>query len=369
MMKLIFCAAPLYQEHGKTNYYSKYFINKNNYRQENIIMRGNKIMGFVWIILALCLLGFLMFKINFSSHSGPKGKLGMGGENNLLLSTNGGNGPVFLPGSYKLVESKDFDASEIENFDFNITRETLWIQQVDEKKYTVELYCPQEWKPSVKAANGTLQIESKKGIAFVNAKEWKIIVKVPRNEELDNIDITHTSGGNHLEGIKFDKIDMNCTSGSTHLNNCSGKKAEINSNSGSIHFADSDFELLEINSTSGSTHMDDSSAKRLNVQSTSGSLKIKGKYEAFSLHSTSGSVRMDNDVSPSDDCEIRAVSGSIYLNLPRQARYNVNYDVGSGNYHNKITGTNSKRGSEIVNAGGPTIYLKANSGSIHVNNN
>ena len=62
MMKLIFCAAPFYQEHGKTNYYSKYFINKNNYRQENIIMRGNKIMGFVWIILALmvCVAGFTM---------------------------------------------------------------------------------------------------------------------------------------------------------------------------------------------------------------------------------------------------------------------------------------------------------------------
>ena len=332
-------------------------------------MRGNKIMGFVWLILALCLLSILIYKINFSSHAGPRGRLSISDESNLLLSTGGGDGPVFLPGSYQLVESKQFDASEIDNFDFDITRETLWIQQVDEKKYTIELYCPQEWKPSVKAANGTLQIESKKGIAFVNAKEWKIIVKVPRNEELDNIDITHTSGGNHLEGIKFDKIDMNCTSGSTHLNNCSGKKAEINSNSGSIHFADSDFELLEINSTSGSTHMDDSSAKRLNVQSTSGSLKIKGKYEAFSLHSTSGSVRMDNDVSPDGNCEISAVSGSIYLNLPKHSGFDITYDLGSGSYHNHLTGSNGKKGSETVNGGGPKIFVKANSGSVHINKN
>ncbi len=368
-MKLIFCALPLYQGHGKTKCYNQYFNNKNNYRQENIIMRGNKIMGFVWIILAVCLLGFLMYKINFSSHAGPRGRFGMGRENNLLLSTNGGNGPVFLPGSYKLTESKQFDASEIDSFDFDITRETLWIQQVDEKKYTVELYCPNEWKASVKAANGTLQIESKKGIAFVNAKEWKIIVKVPRNEELDNIDITHTSGGNHLEGIKFNTIDMNSASGSAHLNNCSGRKAEINSNSGSIHIDNCSSDEFIITATSGSVHMDNSEAKKLSVNSVSGSQKIKGKYNAFALHATSGSIRMDSSISPDGNCEITAVSGSIYLNLPKKSGFDVKYDLGSGSYHNHITGLNGKKGSESVNAGGPTINVKANSGSVHINKN
>ena len=200
----------------RNDYINSDYRNQKYYRQETIIMRGNKIMGFVWIILAVCLLGILLYKINFSSHAGPRGRLGMGGENNLLLSTNGGDGPVFLPGSYKLVESKQFDASEIDSFDFNITRETLWVQQVDDKKYTVELYCPEEWKASIKVTNRTLQIESKRGINLVNAKEWKIIVKVPKNEELDDIDITHTSGGNHLEGIKFNTIDMNSMSGSVH---------------------------------------------------------------------------------------------------------------------------------------------------------
>ena len=93
----------------RKDYFNRNYNNQNYYRQETIIMRGNKIMGFVWIILAVCLLGILLYKINFSSHAGPRGRLGMGGENNLLLSTNGGDGPVFLPGSYKLVESKQFD--------------------------------------------------------------------------------------------------------------------------------------------------------------------------------------------------------------------------------------------------------------------
>lgn len=350
-------------------YFEKYFNNKNYYRQETIIMRGNKIMGFVWIILAVCLLAILLFKINFSSHAGPKGRLNMGGENNLLLSTGGGDGPVFLPGSYKLVESKQFEISEIDNFDFDITRETLWIQQVDEKKYTVELYCPNEWKPSVRAANKTLQIESKNGINLVNAREWKIIVKVPKNEALDNIDINHTSGGNHLEGIKFKTIDMNCTSGSIHLNNCSGINAELNSNSGSIHINNSSYDELVINSTSGSVHVDDSDAKTLNANSTSGSLKIKGKYERFALHAISGSIRMEDSISPSDDCELRAVSGSIYLNLPKKSGFNTKYELGSGHYHNHITGLDGKKGSETVNAGGPVIFLKANSGSVHINGN
>ena len=240
----------------------------------------------------------------------------MGGENNLLLSTNGGDGPVFLPGSYKLVESKQFDASEIDSFDFNITRETLWVQQVDDKKYTVELYCPAEWKASIKVTNRTLQIASKRGINLVNAKEWKIIVKVPKNEELDDIDITHTSGGNHLEGIKFNTIDMNSMSGSVHLNNCSGKKAEVNSNSGSIHISRNTYDEFMVSSTSGSVHIDDSVAKRLSVDSTSGSLKINGKYNAFALHAISGSIRMEDSISPDSNCEISAVSGSIYLNLP-----------------------------------------------------
>lgn len=330
-------------------------------------MRGNKIMGFVWLILALCLLSILIYKINFSSHAGPRGRLSISDESNLLLSTGGGDGPVFLPGSYQLVESKQFDASEIDNFDFDITRETLWIQQVDEKKYTVELYCPKEWKPSVKAANKTLQIESERGLNLVNAREWKIIVKVPKNEELNNIDINHTSGGNHLEGIKFKTIDMNCTSGSTHFNNCSGKHAEINSNSGSIHINNCSYDELVLNSTSGSVHVDGSDAKRLNADSTSGSLKIKGKFERFILHAVSGSIRMDDAISPNGDCELRAVSGSIHLSLPKNSGFNAKYELGSGNYHNHITGLNGKRGSETVNAGGPTIFLKANSGSVHIN--
>lgn len=353
----------------RKDYFNRNYNNQNYYRQETIIMRGNKIMGFVWIILAFCLLGILLYKINFSSHAGPRGRLGMGGENNLLLSTNGGDGPVFLPGSYKLVESKQFDASEIDSFDFNITRETLWVQQVDDKRYTVELYCPEEWKASIKVTNRTLQIESKRGINLVNAKEWKIIVKVPKNEELDDIDITHTSGGNHLEGIKFNTIDMNSMSGSVHLNNCSGKKAEVNSNSGSIHISRNTYDEFIVSSTSGSVHIDDSVAKRLSVDSTSGSLKINGKYNAFALHAISGSIRMEDSISPDSNCEISAVSGSIYLNLPKQSGFNVNYDLGSGSYHNHLTGLDGKKGSETVNAGGPTIYVKANSGSVHVNKN
>ena len=326
----------------RNDYINRNYRNQKYYRQETIIMRGNKIMGFVWIILAVCLLGILLYKINFSSHAGPRGRLGMGGENNLLLSTNGGDGPVFLPGSYKLVESKQFDASEIDSFDFNITRETLWVQQVDDKKYTVELYCPEEWKASI---------------------------KVPKNEELDDIDITHTSGGNHLEGIKFNTIDMNSMSGSVHLNNCSGKKAEVNSNSGSIHISRNTYDEFMVSSTSGSVHIDDSVAKRLSVDSTSGSLKINGKYNAFALHAISGSIRMEDSISPDSNCEISAVSGSIYLNLPKQSGFNVNYDLGSGSYHNHLTGLDGKKGSETVNAGGPTIYVKANSGSVHVNKN
>ncbi|MBO4857016.1 MAG: DUF4097 family beta strand repeat protein [Treponema sp.] len=342
---------------------------QNHYQKEQIIMRGNKIMGFVWIILAACLLSILIYKMNFSSHAGPRGRFKMGGENNLLFSTNDGNGPIFLPGSYDLVESKQFDVSEIDSFDFDITRETLWIQQVDERKYTVELYCPDEWKPSVKAVNRTLQIESKQGFNLVNAKEWKIIVKVPKNEELDNIDIAHSSGSNHLEGIKFKTIDLNCTSGSTHLSNCSGKKVEINTSSGSVHIKDSSYDELDITASSGSIHIDDSDAKKLSVDTSSGSSKIRGKFNQFDLHAISGSIRMDDEISPDGDCELRAVSGSIYLNLPKHSGFNAKYELGSGHFHNHITGLDGKKGSETVNGGGPKILLKANSGSVHINSN
>jgi hypothetical protein len=78
---------------------------------------------------------------------------------------------------------------------------------------------------------------------------------------------------------------------------------------------------------------------------------------------------MEDSISPDSNCEISAVSGSIYLNLPKQSGFNVNYDLGSGSYHNHLTGLDGKKGSETVNAGGPTIYVKANSGSVHVNKN
>ena len=135
------------------------------------------------------------------------------------------------------------------------------------------------------------------------------------------------------------------------------------------HISRNTYDEFIVSSTSGSVHIDDSVAKRLSVDSTSGSLKINGKYNAFALHAISGSIRMEDSISPDSNCEISAVSGSIYLNLPKQSGFNVNYDLGSGSYHNHLTGLDGKKGSETVNAGGPTIYVKANSGSVHVNKN
>ena len=329
------------------------------YYRKELIMRGNKIMALVWIILALCLTGLLTFKIGASSRGGM-------GKAHFHL---GGNNISFIPGTCPLLETKEFSVSEIDSLDLELSRETIWIQKTNDKKVTVELYCPKEYKPKVQVTGKTLEIESQKLINIMNAKEWKVVVYIPNNMKLKDIDINHASGSNHLEDIQCNSIDLRSASGSVHLTNILGDNVKIASASGSVHFSDCDIDDVEIGVASGSTSIDNINAKKIEIASASGSVKINGKYDSFSIHSNSGSITINDEKAPSDDCEIKSTSGSIKLTIPENSGFVSNYNLTSGNYHNSITKSEGKKGSEIVNGGGPTINFKATSGSIHVYGN
>lgn len=287
-------------------------------------MKGNKIIGILWLLLAAFCLYILISKLNRTP-----------------------NIKFFSFANPKLLETKTFTKEEIKNLDIKLISEGLEISTSDDNTVYVELYCQQDSKPTVKLNNNTLSIESIKNVSKI-MEYRKVVVKLPAD-------------------IKINETNTSLTSGSLHINNLSCNELNIKNSSGSVRLNYVTTQNTNIINTSGSIHFDDCTLNNVSAKTTSGSIHISGNYEMVNLNSTSGSIHGDFYKALSKDSSFAASSGSIHVNFPSDANFKSIYNVSSGTYRNSITGTSGKTGNEQVNKDGPVLNFRTSSGSISIN--
>jgi len=297
-------------------------------------MRGNKMIGILWLIIAACLIAVLVLKMKDS-------------EAFNVIHINGKK--IEFDGSpASLADSYTFSKNEINSVDINLVSETLNVQKSEDDKIHVELYTPKDYMPTVQILNNVLKIDSITKAKISIALNRRVVVKLPEGIELSDFDADLTSGSIHIDDCSVNNLDVNSTSGSVNLTHCDSLTADVKSTSGSVHVTDCEIGILE-------------------AKSTSGSVRVDGSFNKVDLHSISGSVHADFRDALTEDSELQSTSGSVHLNVPSNAAFTAKYSTASGTYRNSITGTSGKKGNDVVNGGGIKVELHTTSGSVHVN--
>lgn len=303
-------------------------------------MRGNKIMGVLWLIIAV-FLTFILFAKMKSSNSWK--------NSGLMITFNGKSGEDGKSGnSENLYDTLTFSVSEVNDIDIDLISESVYVEAADDNKITVELYCTEETAPAVQIIQNVLKIEDKKNKAInLSFGKRKVVVKVPKTFELNEIEISTSSGSIHGEALTASNMDCHSASGSVYFNQCKTDSMDIKSSSGSVHLSNCEIDDLECSTQSGSIHM-------------------SGIIDKAEVRAISGSIHAELSEPLKLNSEFQATSGSIKLNIPNNTNMNIKYSVGSGTYKNDISGTTGKKGTDTIGNGGPNVELRTTSGSIKV---
>ena len=278
-------------------------------------MKGNKLNGILWILIAIFFLGVLI--------RGLTGKK----WHNFRFWTWGWN-PKVLDNKIHFNE-KDFEeesdfiprddysvytfsADDISNLNINIVSENFSISPVsasDEIKVLIQNNIDTKKYFKIYKNDNTLNIERKstKKLNFHGLTRTEIIMQVPdilfTSASFDNV-----SGTTQIENLKTRKLSVNNVSGKTEIKNCEGK---------------------------------------IKTQNVSGKIQIQQN-------------QLKNDI------DAESVSGKIEIILPKNADFTADYETVSGSVKTDFTKTGKKEGTISNGERTYDLYLETVSGSIEV---
>lgn len=250
----------------------------------------------------------------------------------------------------------------------------------------VELYLPEQFQ-------GELFVKTSSG----GIKSEEVL-------NLKNFEASASSGSIHLHEVFADNINIATSSGSIAIDTAQGDRkiasssgtikllggngaTEITSSSGNLYIEQSEGPLTA-SASSGSIRIQNVQGKK-EVSTSSGTIYIEASEGEMILSSTSGSIKI-SDVSGSgraetssgvismdlkeltDSLSLVASSGSVKLNLPKEATFRFDASVSSGtirtDFDEKLTFDKNKKnasGSVGENAG-KDIKIQTSSGNISV---
>lgn len=295
-------------------------------------MKTEKIFGFFWLFIAVCLLFILIINMKMP---------GKHTKSEFEISLN--------KYAEELYATYTFTVAEINDIDINIESKSVYVETSKASNIVVELYCTEKSAPLVHKVKNVLRIEEATNIKLFNIKQLntKIVVKVPENFNNNGIDINTVSGSIHCKDLITPVMDCQTLSGSIHFDNCT-------------------IESLDIKTASGSVHINDSMINELDCAVQSGSVHLTGDFDKVDVHSISGSIHANLNSPLKSNSEFQSVSGSINLEVPKNSNMEITYSSTSGSYKNEITGKSGKKGSDSIGNNGPKVELKTTSGSVKI---
>jgi len=293
-------------------------------------MKGNKILGAVWILVAIALAGILVSQL-----VGGKKMFGFINFKNEKSENQATSSEM------------NFSQNEINEVDVDLTFGSIVLEKADVNDITVSLEGNKKVWPEVYSEGNVLKIKSELQFVILGFNRLTVTVKVPKNYDLKDINLETASGSIKVRGMKTPVIDVHSLSGSVTVENCEGESAELKTASGSIKINSCKFKEIEAKALSGSVSLD-------------------GECNAMDLESTSGSVNAVLSSPLTAASSMKSTSGSVHLNVPDNSNLDIKYSVVSGNYKNSLTGTSGKKGTDRIGSGGINLELKTTSGSIKI---
>ena len=158
---------------------------------------------------------------------------------------------------------------------------------------------------------------------------WELV----KNAHFEEIDIETTSAYAYVSA-DAQKIELSTLSGDARVMGASCPEVEIETTSGNAGVVDGTWAKVDISTVSGAIELA-GEAENAEIETASGKVDIAGALGALDFESVSGNLILATERALRLDAETE--SGSIYLTLPAQDGFTLNYETKSGAFRSALT--------------------------------
>lgn len=158
---------------------------------------------------------------------------------------------------------------------------------------------------------------------------WELV----KNAHFEEIDIETTSAYAYVSA-DAQKIKLSTVGGDARVMGASCPAVEIETVSGSVGLVDGTWGKVELSTISGAIELA-GEAESAEIETTSGKVDIAGALGELDVESVSGDLVLFLDRTLRLDAE--TVSGSIYLTLPAQDGFTLDYETEKGSFDSALT--------------------------------
>lgn len=147
-------------------------------------------------------------------------------------------------------------------------------------------------------SNGELKIKEN-GSSWWGGSKGTVVIYVPANVILDELDIDMGAGRTDIEGVEARSLTLDMGAGTVFMDNCKFDKADIEGGAGRTDITDSTFKNLEMQTGVGSTKIEGYILGNSKIEAGVGSLKMNlyGSKNSYTIRTEKGigSVRIDGN--------------------------------------------------------------------------
>jgi len=158
---------------------------------------------------------------------------------------------------------------------------------------------------------------------------WELV----KNAHFEEIDIETTSAYAYVSA-DAQKIKLSTVGGDARVMCANCPEVEIETTSGNAGVVDGTWAKVDISTVSGAIELA-GEAESAEIETASGKVDIAGALGALDVESVSGDLVLSLDRALRLDAE--TVSGSIYLTLPAQDGFTLDYETEKGSFDSALT--------------------------------
>jgi len=201
-------------------------------------------------------------------------------------------------------------------------------------------------------------------MGFGNSEREEIIISLPRNALLDDVELQVTSGRITIDQLDCVNLTATLSFGNATVNNLTAQSAVIHTTSGRVRLENTTVAgQLEMRASSGNIHITNTIAEDFEIRTTSGRIDGTG-IVANGLNAVVGSGNIALTGILNGNTTARTTSGSVRLNVAgSESNYNVSTSVTSGTVR---INSERDRSSIINNNAANHIDVHTHSGNIYI---
>ncbi len=237
-----------------------------------------------------------------------------------------------------LVGNGSFDASTIKHIDIDWISGNIIIDRSSDNNISFIEEIDENLSDDLKLhyfLNGnTLYIKFAKATKLLsfNGNKKNLYIKIPSSIVLDSFFCNMVSANITIKNLNADTVHIDSVSGIIYNYNVTSKFVTLDSTSGNIMAKGLISKELSIDSTSGKVTLENVNCEEIDIETTSGDISTTN-VETLSLSADSSSsvVTLRFKTIPTE-VEVSTISGDIYLFLPKETKFMMNYDTVSGEF-------------------------------------